>query len=114
MPSTAGTARRWRGGPGAGKQATGECNWAHHGVIGGGSAARGVASKRRRRHRGNTAAAVRSSARGRARLSNVWRTGLQCDLGEVLRVPIGLESKWRHGLGRDCPVAAAGARTPAS
>jgi hypothetical protein len=47
-------------------------------------------------------------------LSNAWRTELQCDLGEVLRVPIGLESRRRHELGKGCPVAAAGARTPAS
>jgi hypothetical protein len=32
----------------------------------------------------------------------------------VLRVLIGLESRRRHELGRGCPAAAAGARTPAS
>jgi hypothetical protein len=114
MPSTEGMARRRRGGPDAGKQATLDGDSAHHGVIGSGSSAGGVAGERRWQHRGNTAAAARSPARGRVRLSNVRRTGLQCDLGEVLRVPIGLESRRRHGLGRDCPAAAAGARTPAS
>jgi hypothetical protein len=29
-------------------------------------------------------------------------------------VPIGLESRRRHELGKGCPAAAAGARTPAS
>jgi hypothetical protein len=92
----------------------GGCDWAHHGVVGGGSSAGGVAGERRRRHRANTAAVARSPARGRARLSNERRIGLQCDLGEVLRAPIGLESRRRHGLGRACPAAAAGVRTPAS
>jgi hypothetical protein len=32
----------------------------------------------------------------------------------VLRVPIGLESRRRHGLGRDCLAAAAGAPITAS
>jgi hypothetical protein len=62
-------------------------------VIGGGSTAGGVAGERRqRRRRGNMAAAARSPARERTQMSNVWCTGLQCDPGEVLRVPIGLES----------------------
>jgi hypothetical protein len=54
------------------------------------------------------------SGEGKARLSNARRTELQGDLGEVLRVLIGLESRRRHELGRGCPAAAAGARTPAS
>jgi hypothetical protein len=83
-------------------------------VIGGGSSAGAVAGERRRRHRGSTTAAVRSPARGKAQLSNAPRTGLQCDLGEVLQVAIGLESRRRHELGKGCPAAAAGARTPAS
>jgi hypothetical protein len=91
-----------------------KCNWAHHGVVGGGSSAGGVAGERRRRHRGNTAAAARSPVRERTQLSIVWRTGLQCGPGKVLRVPIGLESGRRHGLGRACLAAAAGARIPAS
>jgi hypothetical protein len=75
----------------------GGCDWAQHGVVGGGSSAGGVAGKRRRRHRSNTAAAARSPARGRAWLSNERRTWLQCDLGEVLQAPIGLESSGGTG-----------------
>jgi hypothetical protein len=51
--------------------------------------------------------------RERTQLRNVWRAGLQGDPGEVLRVPIGLDSGRGHGLSRACP-AAAGARIPAS
>jgi hypothetical protein len=76
-------------------------------VIVGGSSAGAVAGDRRRRHRGSTATAVQIPARGKARLSNARHTELQCDLEEVLRVAIGLESRWRHELGRDCPAAAA-------
>jgi hypothetical protein len=83
-------------------------------VIVGGCSARAVAGERRRRHRGSTAAEARSLARGKAWLSSVQRTELQCDLEEVLRVAIGLESRRRHELGRDCLAAAVGARTPAS
>jgi hypothetical protein len=54
------------------------------------------------------------SGEGKAWLRNARRTELQGDLGEVLRVLIGLESRRRHRLGRGCPAAAAGARTPAS
>jgi hypothetical protein len=82
--------------------------------MGGGSSAGVVADERRRRYRGSTAAAARSPARGKARLSNAQRTELQCDQGEVLRVPNGLESRRRHELGEGCPAAAAGARAPAS
>jgi hypothetical protein len=57
---------------------------------------------------------AQSPARGKARLSNTRCTELQCDLEEMLRVPIGLESRRRHEFGRGCPAAAAGARTPAS
>jgi hypothetical protein len=80
-------------------------------VLGG---TEGIDGERRRRSRGGAAAVARSPARKRARLSNARRTGLQCDLGEVLRVPIGLESRWRRELGEDCPAAAAGAQTRAS
>jgi hypothetical protein len=83
-------------------------------VLGGGSSAGGVAGERRQRRRGNRAAAVRSPARERTQLRNVWRVGLQGDPGEVLRVPIGLESGRGHGLGRACPAEAAGARIPVS
>jgi hypothetical protein len=83
-------------------------------VIVGGSSAGAVAGERRPRHRGSTAAAAQSPARGKARLSNTRCTELQCDLEEMLRVPIGLESRRRHEFGRGCPAAAAGARTPAS
>jgi hypothetical protein len=92
----------------------GECDWAHHGVIVGGSSAGAIAGEQQRQHKGSTAAATRSLARGKARLSNARRTELQGDLGEMLRVPIGLESRRRHEFGRGCPAAAAGARTPAS
>jgi hypothetical protein len=88
----------------------GECDWAHHGVIVGGSSAGAIAGEQQRRHRGSTAAA----ARGKARLSNARRTELQGDLGEMLQVPIGLESRRRHEFGRGCSAAAAEARTPAS
>jgi hypothetical protein len=83
-------------------------------VIVGGSSAGAVAGEQRWRHRGRAAAAARSPARGKARLSNARHTALQCDLEEVLRVAIGLESRRRHELGRDCSAAATGARTPAS
>jgi hypothetical protein len=75
---------------------------------------KGIDGERRQRSRGGATTVARSPARKRARLSNARCTGLQCDLGEVLRVPIGLESRRRHELGEDCPVAAAGAQTPAS
>jgi hypothetical protein len=92
-------ARRRRGE--ARKQTSeGVCNWAHHGVIAGGSSAGAVAGERRRRHRGSTAVAARSPARGKARLSNTRLTRLQCDLEEMLRGPIGLESRRGHGSAR--------------
>jgi hypothetical protein len=82
-------------------------------VIAGGSSAGAVAGERRR-HRGSTAVAARSPARGKARLSNTRRTKLQCDLEEMLRGPIGLESKRRYMLGEGDPAADAEVRTPAS
>jgi hypothetical protein len=63
---------------------------------------------------GGAAVAAQILAKGSARLGNVQRTELQCDLGEVLRVPISLESRRRYELGNGYPVAAAGAQTPAS
>jgi hypothetical protein len=83
-------------------------------VIGGGSSAGAVAGERRRWHRGSTAATARSPVRGKARLRNARCIELQCDLGEVLRVPIGLESRRRHELSKGYLAAAAGAWTPAS
>jgi hypothetical protein len=50
--------------------------------------------------------------KGSAEQCAVYR--VQSNLGKVLRVPIGLESRRRHGLGRACPAAAAGARISAS
>jgi hypothetical protein len=82
--------------------------------MGGGSSAGAVAGERRRWHRGSTAAAARSPARGKARLSNARRTELQYGPGEVLQVPTGLESRRRYKLGNGDPAAAAGARAPAS
>jgi hypothetical protein len=82
--------------------------------MGSGSSAGVIASERRRRHMGSTVAAARSPTKGKARLSNAWRTELQCDLGEVLRAPNGLESRRRHELGEGCPTAVAGARAPVS
>jgi hypothetical protein len=98
----------------SGKQARGICNWAHPLPTGSGDSAGAVAGERRRRLRGSTAAAARIPARGKARLSNTRRTKLQCDLEELLRGPIGSESRRGHGLGKACPTAAAGARIPAS
>jgi hypothetical protein len=51
-------------------------------------------------------------AKSGARLGNVRRTELQCDLVEVIRVPIDLESRQRYELGNGCPAAAIGARAP--
>jgi hypothetical protein len=98
----------------AGKQAREICNWAHPLPIGSGGSAGAVAGERRRRHRGSTAAEARSPVRGKVWLSNTRRTELQCDLEEMLRGPIGLESRRGRGLGKACPAAAAGARIPAS
>jgi hypothetical protein len=83
-------------------------------VIAGGSSAGAVAGERRRRQRGSTAVAAQSSARGKARLSNTRRTKHRCDLEEMLRGAIVLESKQRYKLGEGDPAAAAEVRTPAS
>jgi hypothetical protein len=80
-------------------------------VLGG---TEGIDGERQRRSRGGAAAVARSPARKRARLSNVRLTRLQCDPGEVLRVPSGLGSRRVHELGEGCPAAAEGAQIPAS
>jgi hypothetical protein len=76
--------------------------------------ARGVTGKHRLRRGGVATAAAQIPVNSGARMGNVWRTKLQCDLGEVLRVPIGLESRRRYELSNGCPAAAARVRAPAS
>jgi hypothetical protein len=85
-----------------------------HGTIGGGFGAGGISSEGVRRGpvvltAGRTAptSSWPGSTRGR-------REKLHCVLEEGLGVAIGLESRRRHKLGKGCPAAAAGARTPAS
>jgi hypothetical protein len=104
----------WLRGGAAARGSGGERPGAHHGAIGGGFGVGGVSGEGVRWRLAVVTARRTAPVRGKARLSNARRTELQCDLGEVLRVPIGLESRQRHELGKGCSAAAAGARTPAS
>jgi hypothetical protein len=111
--------RRWRalrrrGGVRAGKQAMGNCDWAHPRLIGGEGSAGVVAGERRRRHRGGAAVGSLTTVRKGAMLNNVLRRELPCGLGQMLGRSPGAEDRRRGELGGGGLVAAAEARAPAS
>jgi hypothetical protein len=100
-------ARRRRGGARAGKQATGNCDWAHPRLIGGEGSAGEVVGERRRRRRGGAAAGARTEVRKGAMLNNALRRELPCGLGKMLGGSPGAEDRsegrarqWRSGGSR--------------
>jgi hypothetical protein len=107
-------ARRRRGGARAGKQATGNCDWAHPRLIGGEGSAGEVAGERRQRRRCGVVAGARTTVRKGAILNNVLRRELACGLGKMLGRSPGEEDRRRGELGGGGPAPAAEARAPAS
>jgi hypothetical protein len=114
VPLAAGTARRRRGGPGAGKQATQARDSPHLGLIGHRLEGGGRSDERARRRPATAAAAARTPTKIGTELHNTWHGQLPCDLVEVLEGLVGPGSKRSLGLGGGCSAAAAGTRAPAS